>query len=261
MAAGAIINRVKYKLREKSFSAKIMLFLILSVVPVFAQALPKVTMSVAQTDNPGDVSVALQIVFLITILALAPSILIMMTSFVRIVIVFSFLRRAVGTQTMPPNQVLIGLALFLTFFIMMPVMTEINDNALQPYLSEKITWQQGIENAKKPVKNFMLKQVDEKDIALFVRIGDKKIPETVDDLTLDVIIPAFMITELKKAFLIGFLIYIPFLIIDMVVASILLSMGMMMLPPIMISLPFKIVLFVLIDGWHLLAKELVLSFN
>ncbi|MFW5960477.1 MAG: flagellar type III secretion system pore protein FliP [Chitinivibrionales bacterium] len=240
---------------------KASLLLLVFTLPVLSQALPKVTMSLAETDNPGDVSVALQIVFLITILALAPSILVMMTSFVRIVIVFAFLRRAVGTQTMPPNQVLIGLALFLTFFIMTPVMTEINDNALQPYLGEKITWKEGIDRAKKPVKNFMLNQVDEKDIALFVRVGKKDIPETVDDLTLDVIIPAFMISELKKAFLIGFLIYIPFLIIDMVVASILLSMGMMMLPPIMISLPFKIVLFVLIDGWHLLAKELVLSFN
>ncbi len=229
--------------------------------PLVAQTLPKVTVSVADTQNPGDVAVALQALFLITILALAPSLLILLTSFVRIVIVFSFLRRALGTQSMPPDQVMIGLALFLTLFIMMPVFTEINDTAIQPYLAEDIAFNEGVKKAAEPVRNFMLRQVSEKDVALFVRVAKAPAPRNVDDLSLDVIVPAFITSELKTAFIIGFVLYIPFLVIDMVVASVLLSMGMMMLPPIMISLPFKIILFVLIDGWHLIVRELVGSFR
>ncbi len=227
----------------------------------FAQILPKVSLSVANAEKPGDVSVALQIMFLITILAIAPSILIMMTSFVRIIIVLSFLRRALGTQTMPPDQIMAGLALFLTFFIMMPVYNEINTNAIQPLLSEKIQFKEAVDIAIKPVRNFMLRQVSEKDVALFVRISKAKTPRNVDDLPLEVIIPAFITGELKTGFIIGFILYIPFLVIDMVVASILLSMGMMMLPPVMISMPFKIILFVLVDGWHLIVKQLLISFN
>jgi len=238
----------------------ILLFLVCAVMPAFAQVIPKVTIGVDNVSKPADVAVALQILFLITILALAPSLLMMLTAFIRLIIVFSFLRRALGTQTMPPDQVLVGLSLFLTLFIMMPVFTEINDNALQPYLAEKISWKEGLEKAGKPIRTFMLKQVDEKDVALFVRISKKPLPRTVDDLTYDVIIPAFITSELKTAFIIGFLLYIPFLVIDMIVASVLLSMGMMMLPPIMISLPFKIILFVLIDGWTLLVRHLVTSF-
>jgi flagellar biosynthetic protein FliP len=229
--------------------------------PLAAQTLPKVTVSVADSQNPGDVAVALQVLFLITILALAPSLLILLTSFVRIVIVFSFLRRALGTQSMPPDQVMVGLALFLTLFIMMPVFTQINDTAIQPYLAEEITFNEGITAAARPVRNFMLRQVNEKDVALFVRIAKTPTPRNIDDLSLDVIVPAFITSELKTAFIIGFVLYIPFLVIDMVVASVLLSMGMMMLPPIMISLPFKIILFVLIDGWHLIVRELVGSFR
>ena len=229
--------------------------------PVCAQALPKLTLSVAEGESPRDVAVSLQILFLITVLALAPSILVMMTSFVRLIVVFSFLRRAIGTQTMPPDQLLIGLSLFLTLFIMMPVFTEINDTALQPYLAEEIPWNQALDEAGGPIRNFMLRQVDEKDVALFVRIARRPPPRTVDDLSLDIIIPAFVTSELKTAFIIGFLLYVPFLIIDMIVASILLSMGMMMLPPIMISLPFKIMLFVLVDGWHLVVRQLVVSFQ
>lgn len=235
-------------------------FILCIIIPIFAQAIPRITLAVDDAQKPADVAVALQILFFITILALAPSLLIMLTSFIRLIIVFAFLRRALGTQTMPPDQVLIGLSLFLTLFIMMPVFTEINDNALQPYLAEEITWKEGLERAGEPLRNFMLKQVDEKDVALFVRISKKPSPRTAADLSYEIIIPAFIMGELKIAFIIGFLLYIPFLVIDMITASVLLSMGMMMLPPIMISLPFKIILFVLVDGWNLLVRHLVASF-
>jgi flagellar biosynthetic protein FliP len=226
-----------------------------------AQTVPRVTLSVADGNNPGDVSVALQVLFLITILALAPSILIMTTAFVRIVIVLSFLRRAIGTQSLPPDQLMIGLALFMTLFVMMPVLTEINQKALQPYMAQEIKFKEAIDIAVKPLRNFMLRQVTEKDVALFVRISRSPPPRTVDDLSLEVIIPAFITSELKAGFIIGFILFIPFLVIDMVVASVLLSMGMMMLPPAMISMPFKIILFVMVDGWHLIVSELITSFR
>jgi flagellar biosynthesis protein FliP len=228
---------------------------------VCAQVLPKLTLSLANSNKPADVSVALQVLFLITVLALAPSIVIMGTSFVRIIIVFSFLRRALGTQTMPPDQILVGLALFMTMFIMMPTFQEINTTALQPYLAEKIQFKEAIDKGAKPMRNFMLRQVSEKDVALFVRMSKMAPPHTVDDLPYSVIIPAFITNELKAGFIIGFILFIPFLVIDMIVASVLLSMGMMMLPPVMISMPLKIILFVLIDGWHLIVKQLVTSFN
>jgi len=239
--------------------AAIMLLALTS--PAFSQVLPKITLAVGEAQKPADVAVALQIVFLITILALAPSILIMMTSFVRIIIVFSFLRRAIGTQTMPPDQVLVGLSLFLTLFIMMPVFTEMNDRAVQPYLKEEISWKQALDNMGKPLRAFMLRQVNEKDVALFVRLSRSPSPRTVEDLPYEVVIPAFITSELKTAFIIGFILYIPFLVIDMIVSSVLLSMGMMMLPPVMISIPFKIVLFILIDGWNLIVRQLVVSFR
>jgi flagellar biosynthetic protein FliP len=185
----------------------------------------------------------------------------MATSFVRIIIALSFLRRAIGTQTLPPDQIMVGLALFLTLFIMTPTLTRINDESLQPYLKETITFDDAVEKAKIPIRNFMLRQVHENDVALFVRISRMPPPRNVDDLPLTVIIPAFITGELKTGFIIGFILYIPFLVIDMIVASILLSMGMMMLPPVMISMPFKIILFVLIDGWHLIIKQLITSFN
>ncbi|MBN1576072.1 MAG: flagellar type III secretion system pore protein FliP [Chitinispirillaceae bacterium] len=232
-----------------------------AVASLFAQVLPKLTFAVAQSDKPSDVVVALQVLFLITILALAPSILVMGTSFVRIVIVLSFLRRAVGTQTMPPDQIMVGLALFLTLFIMAPVVTQINDESLQPYLKQELPFDKAIEKAGVPVRNFMLRQVSENDVALFVRISRMPPPRNVDDLPYTVVIPAFITSELKTAFIIGFILYIPFLVIDMIVASVLLSMGMMMLPPVMISMPFKIILFVLVDGWHLIVRQLVTSFN
>ena len=226
-----------------------------------AQVLPKLTLSVADTNKPADVTTTLQILFMVTILALAPSILIMMTSFVRIIIVLSFLRRAIGTQTMPPDQIMVGLALFMTLFIMMPVFTEMNDKAIQPYINQEIQFNEAIKLAGTPVRNFMLRQVNEKDVALFVRISKMPPPKNVDDLPFEVIIPAFITGELKTGFIIGFILFIPFIVIDMIVASTLLSMGMMMLPPVMISMPFKIILFVLVDGWHLIVRQLVTSFN
>lgn len=239
---------------------KFLPIILLMVASASAQVLPSVSLSLMGASNPEDVAVTLQIVFLITILALAPSILVMMTSFVRIIIVFSFIRRAIGLQTMPPDQILVGLALFLTFYIMTPTFTQINDTALQPYLSKQISWQQGIENAGVPMKKFMLRQVYEKDVALLMRIAGKTPPKTAMEIGFDVLIPSFMISELKTAFIFGFIIYLPFLVVDMVVASVLLSMGMMMLPPTTISLPFKVILFVLIDGWNLTVKHLVGSF-
>jgi flagellar biosynthesis protein FliP len=237
---------------------------LLLAAPLFSDVwaqLPKVTLSLADTNKPADVAVALQVVFLITVLALAPSILVMMTSFVRIVIVLSFLRRALGTQTMPPDQIMVGLSLFLTLFVMMPVIKDINVNAVQPYLEEKIQWRDALQEAGKPVRNFMLRQVSENDVALFVRIAKMPPPRNVDDLPYEVIIPAFVTSELKTGFIAGFILFIPFLVIDMIVASVLLSMGMMMLPPVMISMPFKIILFVLVDGWHLIVRQLVVSFR
>jgi flagellar biosynthetic protein FliP len=214
-------------------------------------------------DNAGQSqapTVVLQIFLLMTVLSLAPAILIMVTSFTRIVIVLSLLRRALGTMQMPPNQVMIGLALFLTFFIMAPIWNKINGNALQPYLEKKIDHQQALQNAVVPLRDFMFKQTREKDLALFVDIAKLQRPKNVADVPTTVLIPSFIISEVKTAFQIGLLLYVPFLIIDMVVASVLLSMGMMMLPPVMVSLPFKLMLFVLADGWYLLVGSLVKGF-
>jgi flagellar biosynthetic protein FliP len=213
-----------------------------------------------QTQEPGKMAVVLQIFLLMTILSLAPAILIMLTSFTRIIIVLSLLRRALGTMQMPPNQVITGLALFLTFFIMTPVWQQINQKALQPYLDNQINQKQALQNAAEPLRKFMFKQTREKDLALFVNIAKVERPNDVTDIPTSVLIPSFIISEVKTAFQIGLLLYVPFLIIDMVVASVLLSMGMMMLPPIMISLPFKLMLFVLADGWNLLIGSLVRSF-
>jgi flagellar biosynthetic protein FliP len=205
--------------------------------------------------------VTLQIFLLMTVLSLVPAILIMVTSFSRIVIVLSLLRRALGTNTLPSNQIVIGLALFLTIFIMAPVWQKINTDALQPYLDKKISNQQAFDSAVIPLREFMFKQTREKDLALFVDIAKLKRPENPDDIPTTVLIPSFIISEIKTAFEIGLLLYVPFLIIDMVVAAVLLSMGMMMLPPIMVSLPFKLLLFVVADGWYLLVGSLVKSFR
>ncbi len=222
--------------------------------------LPKVSVGVGSSNNPADLSVTLQIVLLMTILTLAPAILILLTSFTRIIIVFHFIRQALGTQQIPPNQILIGLALFLTFFIMAPVWKQVNSQALQPYLHNQISQQQAYDQAIQPVRGFLLKHTREKDLALFVKLSTQEKPTNVSEVSTLTLIPAFAISELRVAFQIGFILYIPFLIIDMVVASVLMSMGMLMLPPMMISLPFKILLFVLVDGWHLLVSSIITSF-
>ncbi len=235
----------------------------LTAMPVAADplSLPSIKIGVEEADGPGDVAVVLQIVALLTILSLAPAILILTTSFTRIVVVFHFLRQAMGTQQAPPNQVVIGLALFMTFFVMTPVWQDVYTKALRPYLDEQMTYQQAFENAKTPMRAFMLSNTREKDIALFVKASQAERPQNKDDLSMLVLIPAFVLSELKTAFIIGFVLYIPFLVIDMVVASVLLSMGMMMLPPIMISLPFKLMLFVLVDGWGLVVGSIIKSFG
>ncbi len=215
-------------------------------------------------DFTGDTSVterAIQLVALVTILGLAPSILVMVTSFTRIVVVLSLLRSAIGLQTAPPNSVMIGLALFLTSFIMMPTLEEAYNTGLEPLINEEIELNEALQLSAKPFHAFMLSHVREKDIELFQSLSGNPLPDTPQDLELRILIPAFMIGELKRAFEIGFLLYLPFVIIDLVVASILMSMGMMMLPPIVISLPFKLIFFVLIDGWHLLAGSLIRSFG
>jgi flagellar biosynthesis protein FliP len=226
-----------------------------------AQVLPKLSVGFDQAQSPKDVAVTLQLVAMLTVLSLAPSILIMMTCFTRIVVVLGFLKQALGTQNAPPNQMIMGLALFLTFFVMSPTINRINDEALQPYLAQKMDVQAALQKGMAPLREFMLRQVNEKDLALMVRISRSPAPRNVDDLGNLTLIPAFCISELRSAFIIGFLIYIPFLVIDMVVSSVLMSMGMMMLPPVMISTPFKLILFVLVDGWNLVIQQLVLSFR
>lgn len=223
--------------------------------------IPSVTIGVDNANSPQEVAKSLQILFALTVLTLAPSILVMMTSFTRIIIVLSFLRSALATQQMPPNQILVGLALFLTFFTMSPYVDQINTNALQPYLAGSMDQPTAMTQALNPLREFMFKQTRENDIALFVNIADGPRPATQAEVPTLTLIPAFIISELKTAFQIGFLIYIPFIVIDMVVASTLMSMGMMMVPPSMISLPFKILLFILVDGWHLIVQSLITSFN
>ncbi|CCQ97916.1 component of the flagellar export machinery [[Clostridium] ultunense Esp] len=206
-------------------------------------------------------AVSIQLLLLLTVLSLAPAILILMTSFTRIVVVLSFVRTGLSTQQMPPNQVLIGLALFLTFFIMAPTFMQINDQALQPYLQGKLTQTEALQKAELPIKQFMAKHTRQKDLELFLSYGNYPKVTKVEEIPLVALVPAFAISELSTAFQIGFLIFVPFLVIDMVVASILMGMGMMMLPPVMISLPFKILLFVLVDGWHLVVQTLLESFQ
>jgi flagellar biosynthetic protein FliP len=233
-------------------------------VPAVAQnmPIPNVSLNFGDGSNdPGKVAVVMQLLLLLTVLSLAPAVLMMLTSFTRIVVVLSILRHALGTQQMPANQIIIGLALFLTFFIMTPVWQKVNSDAIQPYMNEEISTQQAFDKATEPIRDFMLKQTRDKDLGLFIKISGGKKPDKPADVSLTALIPAFVISELNTAFQIGFLIYIPFLVIDMVVASILLSMGMMMLPPIMISLPFKLLLFVLVDGWFLIIGSLVQSFH
>lgn len=226
-----------------------------------AAPLPAVDLSIRPADSPDQVVDSVKLLVLLTLLSLAPAFLVMMTSFTRIIIVLSLLRTALGVHQAPANQIVIGLALFLTVFIMAPVYREINDNSIQPYLQNQISQEEAQERGVKPLRDFMLRQTREKDLGLFISLAKMEKPEKPEDVPLHVVIPSFIISELKTAFEIGFLLFVPFLVIDMVVASILMSMGMFMLPPVMISLPFKILLFVMVDGWYLVVKSLVESFR
>lgn len=272
------MKRLKYKMnygkRYRSVRKALVIAAVTLMTPVYAGriawgavasgsaiALPNINISIGGNQGGGGTAVTLQIMLLLTILSLAPAIVVMVTSFTRIAVVLSLLRQALGTPQIPPNQVLISLALFLTFFIMSPVWTRINSEALQPLMTNEITQTVAFDRAVLPIREFMLKQVREKDLSLFVdmaRIGE---PKNISEVPTHVIIPAFMISELKTAFQIGFLLYIPFLVLDMVVASVLMSMGMLMLPPVVISLPFKLMLFVLVDGWYLIIGSIVRSFG
>jgi len=223
--------------------------------------IPKVSIGVDKATKPQDVAVTLQILFFMTILSLAPAILIMTTAFPRIIIALYFLKQALGTATMPPSQLLIGLALFLTFFVMAPTWSKVNETAFQPYMRNEISLDSAYNVGVQPVRDFMLRQTREKDLAMMTHLANLDRPRTPADLPTYVVIPAFAISEMRIGFEIGFLIFIPFIMIDMIVASILMSMGMMMLPPMMISLPMKILLFVLVDGWYLLVGSLVQSFK
>ena len=223
--------------------------------------LPAVNFNLDDAKGPQQISGVLQIIFLLTVMSLAPAVLILMTSFTRFAIVFSFLRYALGTQQSPPNQVIVGLALFLTFFVMQPVWQRIHQEAIVPYEQHKISGEEFVNRGIAPLKEFMFKHTKQADLALFVSMSQKEKPQNAESLSITTVIPAFVISELKTAFQIGFMLYIPFIILDMVVASILLSMGMMMLPPVMISLPFKLMLFILVDGWNLLIGSLVKSFQ
>lgn len=249
---------------------KVLIFIILALLCfgltcTVAFAAPGISISdsgitINSTDDPQEISASIKLLLILTVLSILPSILIMMTSFTRIIIIFSFLRNSMGTQQVPPNQVVVGLALFLTFFIMSPVMADINNNALEPFTENRISLEEAIDNADYIIKGNMLKFTRDKDLALFASIANVEPPEELTDLPLTVVTPAFMISELNTAFRMGFMLYIPFLVIDMVVASTLMAMGMMMLPPVMISMPFKILLFIMVDGWNLLTETIIKSF-
>jgi len=251
---------------KKNFKIFIVLFLvIISFSDSFAQSnqsipFPKIGVNIGTSENAGDVSTTLQILLLMTILSLAPSILIMTTSYLRLIIVFHFLKTALGTQSMPPSQLLAGIALFITFFIMSPTFSKINDEALQPLMNGEMQVEEAMDKGIQPLREFMLHNVRDEEIALFMDMANLEMPETRVELPTYILLPAFAISELRAGFIIGFFIFIPFIMVDMIIASILLSMGMMMIPPMMISLPFKILLFILIDGWSLIIGSVVRSF-
>ncbi len=249
-------------------STRIRLIILLALFALFLSACagetginaPGVTLTVDPGGDQQKVSSGVEILVLLTVLSLAPSILVLTTSFTRIIIVLSLLRSAIGSPQIPPNQVLVGLSLILTFFIMTPVYTQINENAIQPFKAGEINQTTAFQKAAQPLREFMFNQTREKDLELFIKMSNSSQPEILDDIPTTVLLPAFIISELRSAFIMGFAIYVPFLIIDLVVSSILLAMGMMMLPPSMISLPFKLLLFVMVDGWYLIAQSLSLSF-
>jgi len=231
------------------------------VLGVFAADIPKVDISFSAPTEPADLVSSLQVILVLTLLVLAPSLILVMTSFLRLLIVFSFLRQALGTQQMPPSQVLVSLAMILTFFIMEPIGIKSYEAGIKPYIDKEISYTVAFERGVAPFKEFMIRNTREKDLALFLRIRGMQNPKTYKDIPLSIATPAFMISELKSAFQIGFLLYLPFLVIDMVVSSVLMAMGMMMLPPVMISMPFKLLIFVLVDGWNLLIGNLIASFK
>lgn len=222
---------------------------------------PGINIEIGESSEPQSLGIALQILLLLTVLSLAPAFVIMVTSFTRIMVVFSLLRHALATQQIPPNQILIGLALFLTFFVMAPTWEQIRKGALQPYLDGRVTQEEAWQNGIEPLQKFMLRQTRKKDLALFVNLSQMEKPATPEDVPIHILIPAFIISELKTAFQIGFVLYIPFLVIDIVISCVIMSMGMFMLPPVMISFPFKILLFVLVDGWNLVVQSMVTSFR
>ena len=226
-----------------------------------APLIPSVNVEVDTAENPEQVASTLQVIAVLTLATIAPGILMMTTSFVRIVVIIGFLRNALATQNVPPNQVIVSLAMFLTFYIMAPYWSQANDNGLQPYLAGQISQEEAITNVLEPMREFMFRQTRESDLALFVNLSEAERPNSQEDVSTFTLIPAFIISELKTAFQIGFMLYVPFIVIDMIVATTLMSMGMMMLPPVMISLPFKILLFVMIDGWHLLIQSIIVSFR
>lgn len=235
--------------------------LFMSLLPTQAAlTFPNINIGLGQANTPQDFTNGLQILIWLTILTLAPSILIMATSFIRIVVVLSLTRQAMGAGNLPPNQIITSLALILTFFIMAPTFNQINEKALQPYMQNQITQQAALERGIVPIRDFMFRQTHEKELALFVRMAKIEKPKTKDDVPTYILLPSFILSELKTAFTIGFVIYLPFLVIDIVVSSVLVSMGMMFLPPTMIALPFKLIMFVMVDGWYLVVKSLVESF-
>lgn len=238
-----------------------LILLALSNLAEAAPPIPSVSVDIGEAQTPQQVSSTLQVIALLTIVTIAPGILIMTTSFIRIVVVLGFLRNALATQNVPPNQVIIGLAMFMTFYIMAPYWSAANEKGLQPYLAGEISQEEALTRTVEPIREFMFRQTRESDLALFVNLSDAERPESQEEVSTFVLIPAFIISELKTGFEIGFMLYVPFIVIDMIVATTLMSMGMMMLPPVMISMPFKILLFVMVDGWQLLIRSLIVSFK
>ncbi|MDQ1266666.1 MAG: Flagellar biosynthetic protein FliP [Bacteroidota bacterium] len=265
------MKKIRYKILRKIVrKLRILVFIVLLIpafeLPTDAQqvggskiTLPKLSVGVEKGESKDDFVLTLQILGVLTVLTLAPSILVMMTCFTRIIIVFHFLKQALGTQTQPPNQVLTGLALFITFFIMQPVLNQANANGIQPYMREEITQEQAIDNITQPFREFMLKQTREKDLGLFVKLSGSEKPYDAKDISTWTLIPAYTLSEIRIAFQIGFLLFIPFLVLDMIIASTLMSLGMFLLPPQLISLPIKVLLFILVDGWYLIVDSLIKS--
>lgn len=264
--AGVGVRKVKKVKKISLVTVLILIPLFILMLPSGVSAaplipIPNINLNVETASQPQQVVDSVKLLIFLSLLAMVPAFLIMLTSFTRIVVVLSFLRSALGTQQTPPNQVLVGLALFLTIFIMSPVYKDMNKNAIQPYLANQLTYEQAADKAIQPLKAFMARQTREKDLGLFISVAKMDKPKNINEVPMSVLVPAFVISELKTAFQIGFIIFVPFLVIDMVVASTLMSMGMFMLPPVMVSLPFKLLLFVMVDGWYLVVKSLVESFR